>query len=190
MSEKENLIRQILGLELDMFLSVPTDRQYSCQQDPEGFRLHRGVQFSIWSVDTLESYLEDLRQAKAKGRNLMTVKYARMEKLIPQENFNPLIQEIVDLHVRWQKEMVEKYPRLMAGGRKLSASADSTLDTSFETYLRGELETYSDNTLRLLHRDLLEYDREGVNGAEMVYELLTKKVGYKSIEAAEEAKRI
>ena len=40
-----------------MFLSVPADGIYSCQQNPEGFGLHRRALFSIWSVDTLQSYL-------------------------------------------------------------------------------------------------------------------------------------
>jgi hypothetical protein len=64
MSNIEELIADILELETEMFLSVPADQPYSCQQNPEGFRLHREAQFSIWLKDTLESYLDDLRRAK------------------------------------------------------------------------------------------------------------------------------
>ena len=60
----KNVIEKIIELELEMFLTVPTDGRYSCQEDPEGFRLHRRAQFSIWSEDTLQSYLDDLDRAK------------------------------------------------------------------------------------------------------------------------------
>ena len=173
-----------------MFLSVPTDQPYSCQQDPEGFRLHRGAQFSIWAEDTLQSYQDDLRRAKQEGSNLMTIKYARMENLIPQKNFNPLIEEIVALNVGWQKEIIEKYPNLMAGGRQISKSNDSIIDTSFKTYLNGELETYSDATLVLLHRDLVRLFNEGINGSMRIYENLTKRLGYDSIQAADQARKV
>jgi hypothetical protein len=36
----KNVIEKIIELELEMFLTVPTDGRYSCQEDPEGFRLH------------------------------------------------------------------------------------------------------------------------------------------------------
>lgn len=187
--KKEELITNILNLEIKMFISVPVDQPYSCQQNPEGLGLHREPQFSIWAEDTLQSYLEDLSQAEKEGLNLMTIKYARMENLIPRENNNSLIEEIVALQVRWQQEIIKTYPYLMTGGRRLSTSDDSAYHTSFETYLRSELETYSDNTLALLHRDMLALLKEGINGSERVYEKLAKKFGYESIEAAEQARK-
>ena len=185
MAAKEKLIAKIVELELNMFVAVPAGGIYSCQQDPDGFGLHRRVQFSIWSEDTLQSYLDDLYRAKEDGINLMTIKYARMEDLIPRENRNPRIEEIVTIQSRWQREMVKKYPYLMAGARHLSESDGSAYDTSFETYLRGELETYSDNTLKLLLKDMLGYSKMGVNGSERIYEHLVKEMGYNSIEEAD-----
>ena len=91
----KNILEKIIELELEMFLAVPADGTYSCQEDPEGFRLHRRAQFSIWSEDTLQSYLDDLYRAKKKAINLMTIKYARMDDLLPAENSNPQIEEIV-----------------------------------------------------------------------------------------------
>ena len=78
----------------------------------------------------------------------------------------------------------------MAGGRRLVSKDDLIGHPSFETYLRGELETYSDSTLSLLHRDLLELSREGINGAERAYEYLTEKLGYESIAAADQARKV
>lgn len=189
MSEKQKLIAKILEMELKMFLSVPADGVYSCQQNPEAFRIHRGVQFIIWSEDTLRSYMDDLLRAEKEDLNLMTIKYARMDNIIPRKNMSPLIEEIALIELRWQREMFSKYTNLMAGARKLMESGNAAGATSFETYLKGELETYSDNTLSLLHRDLSGLERAGINGSERVYEHLVKRMGYESIEEANRSQK-
>lgn len=182
-----SILEKIIALELEMFLAVPTEGSCSCQEDPEAFQLHRRAQFSIWSEDTLQSYLNDLHRAKKNAINLMTIKYARMDDLLPAENRNPQIEKIVKIQSRWQTEMVEKYPYLMAGARHLSEAEGPKHGTSFETYLSAELETYSDETLALLHRDLNEYAKAGINGSEKIYAYLVKQLGYDSIETAEQA---
>ena len=189
MADREKLIKQIVDSELGMFLSVPADGEYSCRQHPDSFRLHRRVQFSIWSDDTLVSYQNDLERAKKEKRNLMTVKYARMDDLMPRENFNPLIDAIADIQYQWQTEMFKEYPNVMAGARPLSEKDDTTRKTSFETYLKGELETYSDNTLALLHRDLRNLVGKGMNGSKMVYEYLVREMGYNSLDEVEETQK-
>ena len=189
MSKKWDLIARIVDIELEMFLSVRADGKYSCQEHPDMFRLHRRAQFSAWSEDTLTSYLNTLERAKDEGANLMAVKYAIMEGLIPRENLNPIIDKIVATQYKWQMEMFNKYPCLMAGARPMSQSEDSDNNTSFETYLKGELDTYSDNTLSLLYRDITEKEKKGSNMSEEVYEYLVKELGYKSIEHAEESQK-
>jgi hypothetical protein len=62
-------------------------------------------------------------------------------------------------------------------------------DTSFEIYLRGELETYSKGTLALLHRDILKLKKTGVNGSEIIYGHLARELGYDSVEAADRAQK-
>jgi hypothetical protein len=187
--QMKNVTEQIIALELEMFLAVPADGTYSCREDPEGFRLHRRAQFCIWSEDTLQRYLDDLKRAQKIGINLMTIKYARMDNLLPAENLNPQIDEIVTIQLRWQTEIVRKYPYLMAGARHLSESDSSTSGISFETYLRAELETYSDATLALLHRDVITYARAGINGSEKIYAYLAKALGYDSIATADQAQK-
>jgi Protein of unknown function (DUF4125) len=186
---KNAIIERIIELELEMFLAVPADDRYSCQEDPEGFRLHRRAQFSVWSEDTLQSYLDDLHRAKKNGVNLMTIKYARMDNLLPAENRSPQIIKIVAIQLRWQTEMVQKYPHLMAGARHLSGTEDSTDNTSFETYLSAELETYSDATLALFYRDILEYAKAGISGSEKIYAYLVRALGYDTIETADQAQK-
>ena len=183
----EDIIERILARELKMFLSVPSVRKSSCQDYPESFKLHRRAQFSCWSKETLESYLHDLEKAEEKGINLMTHKYARMDNLIPPLSRNPLIDKIVGYHCAWQRSIMKKYPGIMSGGRPLSSAEDSAFLTSFETYLRGELETYSDATLELLNFDILDKNAKGISMAEELYTFLVKDKGYDSLDEAEQA---
>ena len=185
MTERERVTAEILEMELGMFLSVRSERKASCQDYPESFKLHRRAQFSAWSHGTLASYLDDLRRAQEEGDNLMTYKYARMQNLIPRENTNPLIDEIVRIHFGWQEEMFRKFPAFMGGARPISEAAGGSGTTSFETYLKGELESYSDRTLELLHADMAAKLARGVNMSEEVYEYLARESGYSSLAEAE-----
>jgi hypothetical protein len=185
--EKKDFIEEIISRELTMFLSVPSAHKSPCQEHPEGFELHRRAQFSCWSIETLESYLRDLERAQENGTNLMTQKYARMDNLIPELNSNPLIDTIVGYQCAWQRSMIRKYPGIMSGGRPLSSAEDSAFMTSFETYLRGELETYSDATLEHLSKDILAKHAQGISMAEELYTCLVKDMGYDSLNEAEQA---
>jgi hypothetical protein len=176
---------RILELELEMFLSVPTTHRYRCQEDPESFKLHRRAQFAAWSAPTLESYLADLHRAKTSGRNLVAIKYARMDNLIPCENTSPTIAAIVGLALEGQKDFIAAYPCLMRGGRPLGKEEDGPGQTSFETYLRGELETYSEETLALLFRDIRDLVGRGSNLSETIYRHLAKAWGFDSLELLE-----
>ncbi|MBL0699692.1 MAG: DUF4125 family protein [Desulfosarcina sp.] len=189
MDENKNLTNRILKRELDMFLTVPTLQKASCQEDPEMFKIVRSSQFVSWSRETLESYLQDLKSAEKNNINLMTQKYARMDNLIEKIKENPEMDEIVDIEIEWQKEMFEKFPCLMGSARALRSSEDTPSATSFETYLRGELETYSDTTLTFLLKDVKHYFEKNENMMIKNYLDMVKQLGYTSIEDAEETKR-
>ena len=186
-TKRTELIEKILDKELKMFLTVPVRQKAACQEHPESFKTMRRAQFLMWSEKTLESYLKDLEKAEKEGRNLMTEKYARMDNLIPPKNQDPLIDKIVNIQCKWQEEMFRKYPNLMRGARPVYSSQDSPFQTSFETYLRGELETYSHNTLASLYDDIVGMQKEGKNMAEELYKQLVMDLGYESLEEAEEA---
>jgi hypothetical protein len=188
--KREDLVEEILSIELDMFLSVPTERKSACQDYPESFKLHRRAQFSAWSDRTLESYRSDLREAKSQGRNLMTHKYARMQDLVPQAHGGAgegvrIIDDIVRIHYGWQEELFGKYPAFMSGARPLGSGEDSDRATSFETYLRGELDSYSERTLALLKADMVSMRERGLNMSEVVYDFLVRQLGYPSLSEAE-----
>ncbi|MBI5843424.1 MAG: DUF4125 family protein [Deltaproteobacteria bacterium] len=182
---KQGVIAQILSIELSMFLSVRSLEKASCQEDPERFKVMRAAQFSAWSEKTLESYLKDLKRAESEGDNLMTLKYARMDDLIPPLSQSPLIPAIVEIQKGWQRELAEKYPGVMGRGRGISDDDGGERGTSFERYLKGELETYSEQTLQELMSDAQEYLDRNENMAQAIYEAMIRELGYESLEEAE-----
>jgi hypothetical protein len=173
----EVLLDQVLEREMAMFLSVPMEGPCSCKERPESFLLNRRVQFLAWSAETLRSYRDDLDAAASEGRNLMTYKYARMDDLLPCENQDPLIDEIARQQMTWQEALFREYPRFMKGARPLDQSQDTERATSFETYLRAELETFSPATLALLQRDIQGKRARGINMSEEIYGYLLQAKG-------------
>lgn len=184
---RKEIITEILDRELAMFLSVKSLERASCQEDPERFKVMRAAQFSAWGVKTLESYLKDLKRAESEGDNLMTLKYARMDDLIPPLNRSPLIPVIVEIQKKWQRELSEKYPGVMGRGRGISDDEAQGRGTSFERYLKGELETYSEQTLQHLLSDAQEYLDRNENMAQAIYEAMIRELGYESLDEAEAA---
>lgn len=185
MTVKEDTIREIIEYELEMFLNVNTRERAPCQENPDGFRFYRGATFSVWSEEALASYHDDLLRAKAEGRNLLTLKYARMENIIPVLNDNVIIDKIVDIQTTMLKEMVAKYPHLASRGRPVEE--DSPDSTSSKTYFRGELETYSDTTLELYYQNLLHCLARNENLTEKICLAMVKRAGFSTLEAAEES---
>jgi hypothetical protein len=185
MTEKDKIIEAILEIELRMFLTVNPMQTSGCQEYPESFKLHRRAQFQPWSEEALGSYLEDLHAAQERGDNLMRRKYARMQGLLRPAESGPVIEEIVRLKMDWQRTMFRDYPAVMSGARPLTEENTRAQMTSFETYARGELETYSARTLKFLLRDLLAMQARGESLSEKVYDCLVRESGYASLEEAE-----
>ena len=181
---KALLIDRIVALEQAMFVAVVSETPAPCQQNTEAFRIMRRSQFRAWPMDALESYHDDVTAAKGAGKNLMTLKYARMDDRIPPLSSDPLIQEIVAIEVEWQYRLLQKYPALVGRGRPVE---DAAFGVSFKRYLAGELETYSGRTLACLGRHVKELYRRGGNMSEEVYGHMVAALGYGSLEEAEQA---
>jgi hypothetical protein len=173
--EREELLKEIVDIELRMFLSVQTDIPSECQEQPETFKLMRKGSFQVLSTDTLESYLNDVQEALEEGRNLVELKYARIDNLLSCLNTNPIIDKIVEIESRWMKELAERYPLTFKGRAEYAA----------EIYLRSELETYSNNTLELYFKDTSEAAEAGRNLTEERYTFVFQQTGYESIEDVE-----
>lgn len=177
-NQKFDLIDNIIALELEMFLQVNSknsEGKSQCQEEPETFKLMRWMSHSVLSQDTLESYLVDLLEAKANERNFMTEKYALMEGIIPHLKENPIIDKIAEVEINWMKELKPKYPNILKGDTE-----------TFKNYMVCEYETYSDKTLELLMKDINTAQTKKLNLPKLRYKNLFKKLGYKSLEEAEQ----
>lgn len=200
----EPVTREILDMEWEMFHAVQgIDGPASCQEDRDTFEVMRSSQLLAWTEEIAESYLDDLKRAKAAGRNLMTEKYARMMEYTSPCEFRriapnlpaldkhamPLIERLSHMSVGWMEELAAKYPHVGAQGRPIRNSGDSAHTPSFETYNRGELATYSVKTLRLLEEHYLKMTAAGTSPAEVILRNAVARYGYASLEQAETAQK-
>lgn len=83
------------------------------------------------------------------------------------------------------EEFAAEYPALADNARSIHTSEDNPFNTSYETYLRGELGTYSDKMLELYGRYIVAYAAEGKN---LAYDIMGNSVrmyGYRDIGEAE-----
>jgi len=195
-NQTESTIDRIISLEWQMFDKVQNiSGRAACQDDKTTFDIMRRSQFEAWSDSLCESWLGDLLAAMEDGRNLMTEKYAYMMEYTAPDEFQSikgripelsadkvlLIRKIVDRHLTAWEETVALYPGFIASGRGPSSSFDEKGSVSIETYLSGELATYSMNTLILYDAYLDELAGLGKNIAEMTYQLQGEKYGFETV---------
>lgn len=152
-----------------------------------------------WTEALCESYLSDLKIARDKGWNMIMEKYARMMKTTCSDRYEELksdlpeltrdrveIQEnIIDIQVAWMEEFASKYPKMAGNSRTIRTKTDNEFNTSYETYLRGEISTYSEHTFVMYGRFIAGLMQDGKN---LAYEIMTntaKLYGYESVEDAE-----
>ncbi|MCR5813877.1 MAG: DUF4125 family protein [Desulfovibrio sp.] len=193
-----SLLQRIVDCEWAMFRQVHNiGGEADCQHDPKTFQIMRQSQLATWDEELLQSYLDDLLAAQAQGRNLLSEKYAwMMEETHPQEFAElaaslpqvseeclAMIDEIVAVHLGWQKAVADKYPCLLSHGRPAQDQGLGT--TSLATYLRGELLTYSAKTIALYHAKTLAKAARGENEARDNLANQVKSYGFESLEACE-----
>lgn len=200
----EELIKSIVREEWEQFQRVQNQGgRAPCQDDYRTFAIMRASQFSTWNEELCASYLCDLQEARVQGRNLLTEKYAYMMRntdpagfenikhllpTVPQEKTG-MINAITAAQLKWQSEYVSMYPRFSAGSRPTDSVSDSLYGTSFETYLRGELATYSVRTLALYlaHVQRLEAERRNMTIENL--ECTARMYGFSSLEEMEKLSR-
>lgn len=198
----EELSEAIAELEFEAFDKVQNaGGRASCQNNWHTFQIMRKSQYLTWNRKMLLQYLYDFKTEYAKGHNLIEEKYGRMmESTAPLEyaeiagNFpvlseekKQIIEAIVKIQVGFMEEFAARYPHLAENARTIHTEEDSLYDTSYETYLRGEISTYSDKMLELYGRFVTEVCNEGGNLAERTMQNSVELYGYKSLEEAEKA---
>ncbi len=199
-NKRARLVDEVVAAEWEAFDKVKNEGgRADCQDNWETFSKMRKSQYMTWSIEMLESFLDDMRQAQAKGWNLITEKYARMEESTAPEEYakiadklpqrddhtKAIVEEIVKFQVGFMEELAEDYPKVAGTARAIHTYEDTPYDTSYETYLRGELLTYSERTLSLYGQYVVDHVKSEKN---LAIEIMTNTAllyGYKSLDDLE-----
>lgn len=197
----QNLAEEITKLEWQQFqLTQNEGGRANCQEDWQTFHIMRMSQFLTWPLDLQESYKKDLERADSNGRNLITEKYARMMESTAPEIFDRTIkpyikpileprkneqEKIILTQVKWADDFRNRYTHLGLAMRVLKTSEDTEENTSFETYLRGELSTYSAETFAKYKAFIEDLIAKNLNLTQMIITNTVRMYGYDSLESAE-----
>ena len=199
---KQEKIEKLIQMEWEDFQKVNNEGgRASCQDDPETFFIMRRSHFAPWTEELIDCVLADMNRAHEQGRNLVLEKYAWMMASTAPEQFKKLHHFLIDQtlageqwsdaivkqQLAWMVEYQAKYPVLASGNRLLYSSEDTPYDTSFQTYLLGELRTYSDSTLHTYWQFINDLKKEGKSLALLTMEAEVKAYGYEGLDAAEKA---
>ena len=199
----ESLTERIVALEWDQFQRTENEGgRASCQGNWPVFRQMRSSQFLTWPLDLLVSYRDDLVEADRVGRNLVTEKYARMmastapdeyreriEPYIPRLSNERIARQerVIGVQVVWAAAFRERWPKLGMAMRVLTTAEDTPEDTSFETYLRGELGTYAEATFARYERMVDDWRAAGRNLTEATVRNTVVMGGFADLDEAEAA---
>ncbi len=170
----------------------------SCQNNWPTFKIMRMSQYMTWTEDMLLQYLYEFKTNYENGRNMVEEKYARMmestapdayagfaDKLPPvSEDKKTVMEQIIGFQVKWMEEFAAAYPNLAGNARAIHTSEDLPYDTSYETYLRGELGTYSDRMLEMYGRYVVGFAQNGKNATCEIMKNTVRFYGYKDLETA------
>ncbi len=174
----------------------------SCQNNWPTFKVMRMSQYMTWTEDMLLQYLYEFKTNYEHGRNMVEEKYARMMESTAPEDYatfadqlptlskekKAIMEQVIGLQVKWMEEFALAYPNLAEDARRIHTSEDLPDDTSYETYLRGELGTYSDRMLEMYGRYIVAHAQENKNVAREIMENTVHFYGYQSLDAANAAK--
>lgn len=203
LKKTNSIIGEIISIEWDMFQNVHNiGGRASCQDNWKTFYVMRWSQFSCWTDEMRGLYLQHLKNAKGKGRNLLAEKYGRMmEKTEPnyyKREIEPhiprisahkriVITKIISVLVIWEREFAKNYPNLARRSRPIISDEEVNGDIAMETYQKCELCTYSEALLEMYLRYIEELKTEGKSISVMEREAMIRFYGFTSIEDAEAA---
>ena len=196
----EELTDRIARVEFEAFDKVKNEggRAY-CQNDWPTFYVMRKSQYLTWNRTMLLQYLYDFTREYELGHNLITEKYGRMMESTAPEEYKELeqhferlseqkkavIEQIVALQMDMLESFGEEYPKSAGNARSFHTYEDNYMNTSYETYLRGEISTYSDKMLQLYGGYVVGCAKTGRNIAKETISNTARLYGYDSLDAFE-----
>ena len=197
---KEELVERIVRLEFEAFDKVQNEGgRASCQNNWPTFSIMRKSQYLTWNINMLVQYMYDFSREYRKGHNLITEKYGRMMESTAPDRWNEIkgnfpelsdekkaiVEQIVGVQIKMAEDFAIKHPKMANQARSLHTNEDEVYNTSYETYLRGEISTYSDKMLQLYGVYVVDAIQNGINITYITMENTAKLYGYESIEACE-----
>lgn len=192
----EELVERIAEEEFEAFDKVKNEGgRADCQDNWPIFRIMRISQYDVWTDEMLIRYLYDFKKNLSIGRNIVAEKYARMmESTAPQEyerlkkdlpemtnEQRALIDSICAIQVGMMEEFTQNYPEILQRSRSIRTVEDNLYNTSYETYLRGELSTYSSALLIMYGRLIVNMQASNKNIAELIIRNTLDMYGYEDI---------
>ena len=199
---REELIKEIIDREWEMFSVLKnTGGVAECQNNKPEFIIMSSGQWDNLPDKILESYKQDLIEAKKAGRNLLEEKYIRMMEYSAPSEFDgvkhllpnisngslTLIKQIEKIYLDWGDEFENKFPKFSKLCRPVSISGDSPERASVQTYLIGELSSYSTRTVLFYFDYVTQCVKEGKNLIYITHSDVVKQKGFNSIEEVEAA---
>lgn len=199
---REELIKEIIDREWEMFSVLKnTGGIAECQNNKPEFIIMRSGQWDNLPDKILESYKQDLIDAKEIGRNLLEEKYIRMMEYSAPSEFEgvkhllpdisngslTLIRQIEKIYLNWGDEFESKFPKFSKLCRPLRSSGDIPERASVQTYLIGELSSYSTRTVLFYYDYVKQCVEKGINLIYVTHTDVVKKKGFNSIEEVESA---
>lgn len=202
-NQQAHQAERIVRHEWDQFQRVNNEGgRANCQGNWPTFHQMRVSQFLTWPLQLQQSYMRDLDDADREGRNLLTEKYARMMQSTEPERYKrelepvlPVLsadriarqERVIATQVQWAREFRQAWPKLGVAMRVLTTAEDEIDNTSFETYLRGELCTYSDTTFNLYESMIAELVQRHCNLTEATLLATVRLGGFANLAEAEAA---
>lgn len=199
--QKNKLINKILEIEWQYFTKLNNiGGRADCQDNKDDFIIMRKSQWETFNEETLNSYLDDLNSKE----NPLFIKYAEMMKYNMSEEYEKIkdklpiitdmkikiVEKIMSVYMKWEEEFFKKFPNYANMGRPLSSSSDDEIETSIETYLKGELLSYSERTLKFYLKYIEEMEKKNVNLVIKNMDNIAKYQGFSnSLEVEEYLKR-
>ena len=192
-----NFIKELIDIEWQMFTTAQNiGGRASCQDDRTTFDIMRRSQFETWDDVTLAWYRSDLDAAVSCNQNIVAEKYGYMMEWSDPENFElikdqlmpvspakqRLVDEILAIFMRQTEDLFEKYPGFASTSRPLHRKDDHRSFASIETYMMGELKTYSEETLCALLSNMRAMEKNGKSMAFEINNNTAKSYGYEGLD--------